>query len=120
MTHLFYLQLIMGMHWGYCESNLSWTHNVHYRPDLEQGEYGGSAGPFRCGKTSTWEGGFRVPAIAWWPGKIQVGRTTKLAAGYDILPTFFKIAGAEVPSDRIMDGYDMTPILYYKKDVSFS
>jgi arylsulfatase A len=85
-------------------------------PDLEQGEYGGSAGPFRCGKTSTWEGGFRVPAIAWWPGKIQVGRTTKLAAGYDILPTFFKIAGAEVPSDRIMDGYDMTPILYYKKD----
>ena len=47
-------------------------------PDLEQQEYGGSAGPFRCGKVSTWEGGFRVPAIAWYPGKIRNGRTTKV------------------------------------------
>ena len=50
------------------------------RPDLEQGRFGGSAGPFRCGKTQTWEGGFRVPAIAWWPGKIKTGRTTKVCA----------------------------------------
>ncbi|XP_003387234.3 PREDICTED: arylsulfatase A-like [Amphimedon queenslandica] len=85
-------------------------------PDLEQQEYGGSAGPFRCGKVSTWEGGFRVPAIAWYPGKIATGRTTKLAAGYDILPTFFNLAGATIPSDRKMDGFDLAPILYNKQD----
>ena len=112
-----------------------------FRPDLEQQEYGGSAGPFRCGKVSTWEGGFRVPAIAWYPGKIANGRTTKvtdniftvlvmhasecimihflfqLAAGYDILPTLFNLAGATIPSDRRMDGYDLAPILFNKQDV---
>lgn len=41
----------------------------------------------------------------------------QLAAGYDILPTLFNIAGAKVPSDRKMDGYDMAPILYYKDNV---
>ena len=45
------------------------------RPDLMQGIRGGSAGPLRCGKASTWEGGFREPGIAWWPNKIRHGRT---------------------------------------------
>lgn len=85
-------------------------------PDLEQGKWGGSAGPFRCGKTTTWEGGFRVPAVAWWPGRIKTGRTTKFATILDLLPTFFNLAGAEIPQDRKMDGYDMSPILYYKQD----
>ena len=46
-----------------------------FRPDLNQGIRGGNAGPFRCGKGSTWEGGFRAPGIAWWPNKIKHGRT---------------------------------------------
>lgn len=34
---------------------------------------GGSNGPFLCGKETTFEGGMREPAIAWWPGHIQEG-----------------------------------------------
>lgn len=41
----------------------------------------------------------------------------QLAAGYDILPTFFNLAGATIPSDRKMDGFDLAPILYNKQDV---
>ena len=35
---------------------------------------GGSNGPFLCGKETTFEGGMREPAIAWWPGTIQNGQ----------------------------------------------
>jgi arylsulfatase A len=45
-------------------------------PWLTQGEAGGSAGPLREGKGSTWEGGMREPAIAWWPGRIHAGVVT--------------------------------------------
>ena len=45
------------------------------RPSLVEEIEGGNAGPLRCGKSTTWEGGVRIPAIAWWPGKIQSGRT---------------------------------------------
>ena len=39
---------------------------------------GGVAGPLRCGKASTWEGGLRVPGIAWWPGKISHRRSAQV------------------------------------------
>ena len=38
---------------------------------------GGSNGPFLCGKQTTFEGGYRQPAIAWWPGKIEPGRLSR-------------------------------------------
>jgi len=37
---------------------------------------GGSNGPFLCGKQTTFEGGMREPAIAWWPGMIEPGQVT--------------------------------------------
>mgnify|MGYP000337714616 CR=1 FL=1 len=42
-------------------------------PRITEGAQGGSAGPLREGKGSTWEGGMRVPGIAWMPGKIKPG-----------------------------------------------
>jgi arylsulfatase A len=45
-------------------------------PQSNTGEAYGSAGPLKCGKGTTYEGGLRVPAIAWWPGKIEANRTT--------------------------------------------
>jgi len=39
---------------------------------------GGSNGPFLCGKQTTFEGGMREPAIAWWPGKIKPDQVSKI------------------------------------------
>jgi arylsulfatase A len=82
-------------------------------PWLTQGEAGGSAGPLREGKGSTWEGGMREPAIAWWPGRIRNGVVShELACTMDLFTTSLKLAGAEIPSDRVIDGVDMSPILF--------
>lgn len=82
-------------------------------PWLIQKFAGGSAGPLREGKGSTWEGGMRVPGIAWWPGKIKPGQvSTAIACNLDLLPTATKLAGLEPPSDRVIDGRDLSPILF--------
>ena len=81
-------------------------------PWLEYGIDGGSAGPLHGGKGSQWEGGMRVPAVMWWPGHISPGqRTNLIAANMDLLPTFAHLAGAEVPSDRVIDGRDLWPVI---------
>jgi arylsulfatase A-like enzyme len=68
--------------------------------------------PLRGNKGSTWEGGVRVPAIAWWPGKVPAGTTSDAICGmFDILPTFAALAGASAPSDRKLDGADIRPVL---------
>ena len=75
----------------------------------------GSAGPLRGGKGSTWEGGVRVPTIAWWPGKIAPGTSVDAIAGtIDLLPTAVAIAGAELPPQPVIDGRDLSPLLFGK------
>ncbi len=62
---------------------------------------------------TTSEGGFRVPAIFWWPGKIPAGTTCEeLATTMDLLPTCVALAGASPPRDRIIDGHDIRPLLF--------
>ena len=81
-------------------------------PWLIRGLAGGSAGLLRDGKGSTWEGGMRVPGIAWMPGKIPAGTVCREMAGtMDLFTTCAKWAGAEVPADREIDGVDITPLL---------
>ncbi len=78
---------------------------------------GGSAGLLRDGKGTTWEGGMRVPAIAWWPGTIQPGAngrpavSLEMASTLDLLPTCLSLAGLASPDDRPLDGYDISPVL---------
>lgn len=75
----------------------------------------GSAGPLRGGKGSTWEGGVRVPTIAWWPGKIAAGTSVDAVAGtIDLLPTAVAITGAKLPEQPAIDGRDISPILLGK------
>ena len=82
-------------------------------PWLIMNQQGGSAGLLREGKGSTWEGGMRVPGIAWWPGKIKAAQTQRtLACTMDLFTTSLKLAGAEVPSDRAIDGLDIRPLLF--------
>ena len=80
---------------------------------------GGSAFPLRGGKGSAWEGGFRVPAILWGPGWIPEGRVANdMMATLDILPTFAALAGAQVPTDRVIDGRDQSGYVTGQDEVS--
>ena len=86
-------------------------------PWLVFGNHAGSAGPFREGKATTFEGGHRVPAIFRWPGRIPADRVTDiLATGMDFLPTFARLAEAPVPTDRVIDGHDLWPVLSGERD----
>lgn len=73
---------------------------------------GGSAGPLNGGKGSTLEGGVRVPFVACWPGKIPAGiESDEPITCMDLLPTLARLAGAEIPNDRVIDGKDIWPLL---------
>ena len=72
----------------------------------------GSNGALSGYKGSLWEGGHRVPAIAYWPGKIKPGTiTNQTALGMDLFPTMVSIAGAALPAGLKLDGVDLLPML---------
>uniref|UniRef100_A0A8C7XDN5 N-acetylgalactosamine-6-sulfatase n=1 Tax=Oryzias sinensis TaxID=183150 RepID=A0A8C7XDN5_9TELE len=86
---------------------------------------GGSNGPFLCGKETTFEGGMREPAIAWWPGRIKGGTVSFQPANVmDLFTTSLALAGIGPPGDRMLDGLDLTwtlvvgallqPIFFYR------
>ena len=81
-------------------------------PWLIFNQHGGSAGLLRGGKGGTWEGGMREPAIFWCPGKIKPKVVADIGATLDLLPTFCKLAKVDLPSDRVYDGYDISPVLF--------
>jgi arylsulfatase len=77
--------------------------------------------PFRGTKGTVREGGNRVPAIAWWPGKIKAGsRNFDVVGGLDLMATFASLGGVKLPeNDRegkpmVFDSYDMSPLLLGK------
>ena len=76
-------------------------------PWLPFGAHGGSAGPLRDGKGTTWEGGVRTPAIFWWPGTIRPAVVTDIGSAMDLFTTSIKLAGGDVPGDRPIDGVDL-------------
>jgi arylsulfatase A-like enzyme len=84
-------------------------------PWLIMGDQGGSAGLLKDGKGSTWEGGMRVPGIAWMPGRIKPGVTTQLASTMDLLPTALALAETPLPKDVTLDGTDLSPLLFESK-----
>jgi len=81
-------------------------------PWLPFNEHGGSAGLLREGKGCTYEGGMREPTICWWPGKIKPGIVRDIGATMDLYTTILKLSGAEVPTDRVVDGLDLRPALF--------
>ena len=88
-------------------------------PWLVKGSDAGSAGPLRGGKGSTWEGGLRESTLAWWPGHVPAGRVTDAVAGeIDLLPTFVSLAGGTVPTDKPIDGSDISNLLLGQSDAS--
>lgn len=74
-------------------------------------DHSGSALPLRGWKMSAWDGGSRVPFIARWPGQISAGsKSDELLSTMDLLPTFARLAGAELPTWEI-DGRDASQFL---------
>jgi arylsulfatase A len=86
-------------------------------PWLSYGNHAGSAGAFREGKGTAFEGGVRVPFVARWPGRIPKGSVGHLPAmTIDLLPTLAGLAGATVSGERLIDGRDMLPLLVARPD----
>jgi arylsulfatase A-like enzyme len=71
-----------------------------------------SNGPLRGQKSDVFEGGHRVPAIAWWPGRIQPGVCDETTATFDLFPTLRSLAGvAPAEGGRPLDGADLSSLL---------
>ena len=83
-------------------------------PWLRFKTHGGSAGPLRAGKGTTFEGGQRVPTVFWGPNIVASGVIDQMGATLDLLPTFAAMSGAEVPTDRKMDGHNLYQVLTKK------
>ena len=85
-------------------------------PWLSYGNHAGSAGKFREGKGTMFEGGYREPTLMWWKGKIPAGTSCdKLCSSIDLLPTIAGLIGADLPPNRL-DGHDITPLMFGEKD----
>ncbi|WP_169980137.1 sulfatase-like hydrolase/transferase [Tautonia rosea] len=68
-------------------------------------------GPLRGQKGQLFEGGHRVPAIAWWPGRVAPGVTPETAMTMDLLPTFLDLAHLEPIAAPALDGISLAPLL---------
>eukprot|EP00794_Sanderia_malayensis_P010980 gene10980-12143_t len=85
-------------------------------PDLEEvtrdGEVcGGSPGHFKGHKSTSYEGGIRVPTVVRWPGKTRQGsRLSQPTSGLDIFPTVLKIANVSGPDGVQLDGEDISDL----------
>jgi arylsulfatase A-like enzyme len=99
----------------YTADNGPWNQPAYYlkkKGHPKDSIFWGDAGPLRAGKGSCYEGGYRVPCIVRWPGKVPAGRVSDaIFATIDFLPTFANLAGFEPPDDRIVDGVDQTDLL---------
>jgi len=74
-------------------------------------QHGGSAGPLRDGKGTTWEGGVRVPGIFWSPGRVKPGTVLDIGATLDLMPTIAALTGTRLADNRERDGVDLSPTL---------
>ncbi|MFD2256151.1 sulfatase [Luteolibacter algae] len=85
----------------------------------DNGPASGSAGSLRGRKFTTFEGGVRVPTIIWSPGEVQAGKVCgEMVSALDLFPTFAAYIGADLPSDRVYDGYDVSGLFSGKTESS--
>ena len=83
----------------------------------DNGPNTGSTGGLRGSKATVYEGGMRVPCIMRWPESIPAGgNCSEVATTLDILPTLAGIVGGKIPTDRVIDGKDILPLMIGKPD----
>jgi len=79
--------------------------------------FNGSAGGLRGRKGESYEGGYRVPLIVRWPGKVPAGKTCdQPAMNIDLYPTILGLAGLTAPNDRVIDGKNLWGLLSGQSD----
>ncbi len=82
-------------------------------PWWREGDHAGHCQPLRSAKTSTYDGGLRIPFIIRAPGKVPAKTTSDLVcANIDLFPTIAKLTGAKLPDDRVIDGLDILDIFH--------
>jgi arylsulfatase A-like enzyme len=104
----------------YTSDNGPWNQPAYYKKKKGHPKgsiFWGEAGPLRAGKGSCYEGGYRLPCIVRWPGKVPAGKVSDaIFATIDFMPTFAELAGFSVPDDRIIDGIDQTDLLMGRRE----
>lgn len=104
----------------YTSDNGPWNQDKYTKKKKGHPEgsiFWGESGPLRNGKGSCYEGGYRLPCIVRWPGNVPAGRESDaIFATIDFLPTFAKLAGYDVPTDRHIDGIDQTDLILGRRD----
>ncbi|XP_007937357.1 N-acetylgalactosamine-6-sulfatase [Orycteropus afer afer] len=104
------LQLLRGLHLA--DSTFVFFTSDNGAALVSAPRQAGSNSPFLCGKQTTFEGGVREPAIAWWPGHVPAGQVSHQAGSLmDLFTTSLSLAGLKPPSDREIDGLDLLPVL---------
>ena len=84
-------------------------------PWILRGDQGGSAGLFRDGKGSTWEGGVRVPCIAFCPGQVPATVCEDIVTAMDVYATNLWLTGYQLPENHVTDGHNVASELGYRK-----
>jgi arylsulfatase A-like enzyme len=90
---------------------------VVYASDNGRGPGRNPSQPIRGYKLSTYEGGIRVPCIAWGRGLRSGHESSEVVRAMDWYPTLATLAGVKVPEERVIDGRDISPLLTGKSDV---
>lgn len=99
------LPLLTGMSVRWTLTNLFISHLGFSKSASCIDHQAGSNAGFLCGKQTTFEGGMRLPAIAWWPGKIEAGKSShQITKITDLFPTLLDLAGIDPPDNVILDG----------------
>ncbi len=110
-------EIMQALHRHGIEENTLVIFTSDNGPWLMKKEEGGSAGLLYEGKNTCYEGGMRVPAIAWWPGTIAPGQVSvALATTMDIMATAVDLAGIDLPENHVLDGFSLEPLFTGKKE----
>ncbi len=90
-----------------------------YRRFDGQGEVVTTNKPLRDEKGSLYEGGIRVPLIAWFPGEVPAGTVcSEPTISMDFYPTLLEVCGAEAPEGQVLDGVSLVPLLRQAGELS--
>ena len=88
-----------------------WTPTTEYGGKFKPNDRLGDNRPLRGWKGELYEGGIRVPAVMYWPGRLKSHKDTHVLGVQDIYPTLAHLIGASIPSDMNVEGINVWPTL---------